>query len=343
MGSAMPEEASSLDTVAMNYSEAKADAVWGEMRRDPKILVWGTDTKTGLGLGGPAAFREFGPSRLFDAPISENAMVGIGIGAAMMGYRPIVNMMMANFATYAFDQIINQASRVRYLFGGQAQVPMVMYMGMQSVAAGGSHHTDRTYPLLMNVPGLKIVCPTTPTNAKGLWTTAIRDDAPVVIYESNAVSVRREPVPQGEFTIPFGKGEIVRSGDDVTLVTIFTRTETLAAADELAAEGVSADVIDPRTLVPLDLDLILESVGRTGRLVIADAANACNGAASHIAALVADHGFELLRAPIKRVCTPDVHIPHARVLEKKVFPTRGRIRAAVLEVLEKRPAVSSGH
>lgn len=324
-----------MDETDMTFLEAKADAVAGEMRRDSRVIIWGSDVRSGLGgVGGPAFIREFGDRRLFDAPVSENAMVGVAVGAAMMGFRPIVELMVANFATYGFDQLINQASRVRYLFGGQASAPMVVHIAMNLVAAGGSHHTDRTYPMLMNVPGLKIVCPTTPRNAKGLWTSAIRDDAPVVIYEVKAFTSRREPVPTGEFVVPLGQAEIVRPGSDVTLVTVFTREQSLGAADDLAtAEGMSVEVIDPRSLAPLDLNTIVESVQKTGRLVIADVANESNSAASQIAALVAEHAFDSLRAPIMRVCTPNVHIPHAPVLERKLFPTRERIAATLRRVL----------
>jgi pyruvate/2-oxoglutarate/acetoin dehydrogenase E1 component len=317
----------------VTFIQARLEAVAEEMRRDPTVLLWGEDMRSGLmGLGGPAFVTEFGTERVFDPPVSENAMVGVAVGAATMGYRPIVDLSIANFSTLAFDQIVNQASRIRYLFGGQAKCPLVIHMGMNVAAAGGSQHTDRHYPMLMNVPGLRIVCPSTPRAAKGLWKAAIRDQGPVVIYERNALSTRRDEVPDDDFVIPLGQAEIVQSGDSITLVTIFTRTEVLAAVKVATEEGISVEVIDPLTLSPLDIDTILASVEKTGRLMIVDIANDTNSAASHIAALVADAGFGSLRAPIKRICTPDVHIPHSRPLESIVFPTKERILRAIREL-----------
>ncbi|MTD55663.1 alpha-ketoacid dehydrogenase subunit beta [Amycolatopsis pithecellobii] len=323
-------------THKVTFIEARMEAVAEEMRRDPKVITWGEDMRSGLmGFGGASLIDEFGAHRVFDPPISENAMVGVAVGVAALGYRPIVNLCVANFATYAFDQIVNQASRVRYLFGGQAASPLTVHIGMNTALAGGAHHTDRTYPMLMNVPGLKIVTPTTPRNARGLWKAAIRDDAPVIVYDRAMLSARKEEVPDDpDFVIPIGQAEIVREGTDVTLVSVVCRDETTRAAKKLAEVGISAEVIDPLSLVPLDIDTILASVEKTGRLVIADVANDTNSAASHIAALVADRGYRYLRAPIRRVCTPDVHIPHSRPLESVVFPTPARIVREVQTLVE---------
>ncbi len=322
--------ASGVSTHGLNFLEARTSAVAEEMRRDAKVVLWGADVRYGLsGLGGEALVREFGNERVFDAPVSENAMIGIAVGAAEMGYRPVVELSVANFATYGFDQLVNQASRLRYLSGGLMKCPIVLNVRMQTMAAGGCHHTDRNYPMLMNVPGLKILCPSTPRATKGLWKAAIRDDDPVVIFERNALSVRREPVPDGEFILPIGSAEVVREGTDVTLVSICTLDESLGAVALLGEEGISIELIDALSLVPLDVNTILTSVEKTGHLVIVDIANDTNSAASHIAAIAADRGFEHLRAPIKRVCTPDVHIPHARPLEAIIFPTKERIAATV--------------
>jgi acetoin:2,6-dichlorophenolindophenol oxidoreductase subunit beta len=313
----------------LTFIEARADAVRTEMRRDPKVIMWGTDMRAGLiGLGGPDFVDEFGPERVFDSPLSENAEVGIALGASLMGYRPIVDLCRATFAHLAQDQLVNQVSTARYRSGGQLSSPMVVSVGMAEPSSG-PQGAARTYPLFMNTPGLKIACPTTPRNAKGLWATAIRDEDPVLIYELLSLSVRRQAVPDGEFLIPFGQAEVVRAGSDVTLVSVFRLGESIAAAEAVSREGISVEVIDPRTLVPFDLDTILASVEKTGRLVIADMAHDSNSAASHISALVAQHGFSYLREPILRVCTPDVHIPSSPALERRLYPTKERIAAAL--------------
>jgi acetoin:2,6-dichlorophenolindophenol oxidoreductase subunit beta len=313
----------------LTFLEARAQAVRLEMRRDPKVIMWGTDMRAGLiGLGGPDFVEEFGVERVFDSPLCENAEVGLALGASLMGYRPIVDLCRATFGHLAQDQLVNQVSTARYRSAGQASSPMVVSMGIAEPSTG-PQGAARTYPLFMNCPGLKVACPTTPRNAKGLWATAIRDDDPVLMYELLSLSVRRQPVPDGEFLIPFGEAEIVREGTDVTLVSVFRRGEAIAAAEEVGKEGISVEIIDPRTLVPFDLDAVLKSVKKTGRLAIADMANDTNSAASHISALVAEHGFRLLREPIMRVCTPDVHIPNSPAIERRMYPTKERIAAAL--------------
>ena len=324
----------------LNYLEAINEAIKEEMERDSHVFIMGTDLSFAIsGVGSLSwrigrGFRDiFGEERVRDTPMSENAFLGAAVGAAMVGMRPIVEMNNASFLWMAMDQLVNQAAKNHYLFGGQAKVPLVMrtYMIIQGHVA--AHHTDRPYPSVMNVPGLKIVCPTTPYNAKGLWKTAIRDDNPVCIFEDIRSFSQKESIPDEEYLIPFGEPEIVRKGSDVTLVAVYTRREAQQAATELEQDSIDIEIIDPLTLVPLGLDTILQSVKKTGRLVIADVANDTCSSASHIAALVADNGFRYLKSPIKRVCTPNVHIPFAPNLEKLVHPTVANIISAVKDTI----------
>ncbi len=316
----------------LNYFEAINEGIREEMQRDPRVFLMSHCVgRSGLGAG----LRDiFGPERVRDAPLCENAETGCAVGAALTGMRPIVDLWYGGFMWMAMDQLVNQMAKDRYLFGGQGTISVVlrMYMGINS--HNSAQHADRPYPSVMNIPGIRIVCPTTPYNAKGLWKSAIRHNNPVCIFEDMRNFVERSPVPEDEYLIPFGKPEVVREGDNVTLVAIFTRREALQAANELAKDGISLEVIDPLTLVPLGIDVILESVKKTGRLVIADVANDTCSAASHIAALVAEYGYEYLRAPIRRVCTPDVHIPFAPNLERLVYPTTERIVNAVRVVAQ---------
>jgi acetoin:2,6-dichlorophenolindophenol oxidoreductase subunit beta len=316
----------------LRYFEAINQAVREEMHRDPRVIVMGEDLRLAITGFSGGLYEEFGPERVLNTPLSENGFVGAGVGAAMVGLRPVVDIMIASFIWMAMDQLVNQAAKNRYLFGGQAQVPIVFRFPMMIHACGAAHHTDRPYPSLLNVPGLKIVCPTTAYNAKGLWKTAIRDDDPVCIFEDMSGFSERSEVPDEEYLLPFGRADVVRRGEMVTLVTVFTRRQAVEAARALEEDGISVEIIDPLTLVPLDLDTILTSVRKTGRLVIADIAHDTGSAASQIAALVAEHGFRDLRAPIRRVCTPDVHIPFARHLESVMYPTAQRITAAVKEI-----------
>jgi pyruvate/2-oxoglutarate/acetoin dehydrogenase E1 component len=248
----------------------------------------------------------------------------------------------------AWDQIVNHAAKNRYLFGGQASIPMVLRAAMKYANATAAQHSDRPYPQLMNVPGLKIVVPTTPADALGLLKSAIRDDDPVVYFEPLALWGAKGEVPEGEHLVPLGKAAMRREGTDATVVAIGDAVAAaLRAAENLAAEGVEVEVIDPRTLVPLDKSAILDSVAKTGRLVVADPAHKTCGAAAEIAAIVADEGFASLQAPIARVVAPDVHPPFSQALEKLMYPSPDRIASAVRKLvggsrLSKEVAIS-GH
>jgi pyruvate dehydrogenase E1 component beta subunit len=315
----------------ITYFEAVFEAEREEMARDERVILIGEDLalyeKTGLLPG-------VGPNRIRSAPISENSFVGMAVGAALTGLRPIVDLTIASFCFVAADQLVSQAAKSRYMFGGQADVPLVVRSAMWHDGSNAAHHSDRPYPMFMNVPGLKIAVPATPRDAKGLLKAAVRDDDPVLLFEDKNLWFQRGPVPDGDAVVPLGVADVKRSGGDATVVAIGgTVAPALAAAEELSAEGCSVEVIDPRTLVPLDTRAILESVARTGRLVVVDLANKTCGAAAEIAAIAAEEAFDSLRAPIVRVTTPDVPIPFSPPLEKPLYPDREKILAAVRRVL----------
>jgi pyruvate dehydrogenase E1 component beta subunit len=254
----------------------------------------------------------------------------MGVGAAMTGLRPVVDLTIASFVYLAMDPIVNQAAKLRYMTGGQVRIPMVFRAAMWHGGSNAAHHSDRPYPMLMNSPGLKLVIPATPADVKGLLKSAIRDDDPVVVFEDQSLWFRSDLVPGGEHLTPIGVAEIRRPGSDVTLVAIGgAQRAALRAAEALAAEGTSLEVIDPRTLVPLDEPAILGSVERTGRLVIVDPAHRTCSAASEIAALAAEKAFSSMKAPIVRVTTPDLPIPFSPSMEKPLYPSEARIVEAV--------------
>jgi len=315
----------------ITYFQAIFEAHQEEMARDERVVLIGEDlslyTKTGL-LGGELA------PRIFSAPISENGFAGVGVGAALTGLRPVVDFTIASFVYLAMDQIVNQAARMRYMTGGQASVPIVFRASMWHGGSNAAQHSDRPYPMLMHAPGLKVVVPATAADVKGLLKAAIRDDDPVFVFEDNSLWFQSGPVPEGEHVVKIGEAVVRRAGRDVTLVAIGgTQKDALAAADELAGRGIEVEVIDPRSLVPLDRRTLLESVARTGRLVIVDPANRRNGAAAEIAAIVAEEAFDCLRKGIVRVTTPDLPMPFSPALEKPLYPCQADIVAAVQKLL----------
>lgn len=320
------------ETSSISYLQAIVEAQREEMLRDDRVILVGEDIAVYQGRG---LFDSFDETRLRNAPISENSLAGMGVGAALTGIRPIIDLTIASFLYLASDQIINQAAKLRYMTGGQMRVPVVFRACTYYNVSNAAQHADRPYPFFMNVPGLKVVAPATPADMKGLLKAAIRDDDPVLVFEDMNLWGKKEEVPlDPELIVPIGKARIHRSGSDVTIVSIAgCLPRALAAADSLAADGVSAEVIDVRTLVPLDIDTILASVERTGRLVVVDNSHRTGSVASEIAANVAESGFSLLRRPIRRVTTPPVHIPYSAVLEKPLYPTVERIDAASRSLL----------
>ena len=317
----------------IGYLEGAYEAQLEEMDRDERVVIVGQDIRANV-YGTTRGFAErFGDARVRDVPLSEAATVGLGAGAAMAGLRPIVDLTVASFFFGAMDQFISQVAKTRYMFGGQARLPVVYRAGMYYQGGTAAHHADRPYPMFMNVPGLKVIAPTTGPDFKGLLKSAIRDDSPVVCFEDKNLWGRpgRGTVPvEGEHLVPLGRAAIRRAGTDLTIVAIASGvTIALAVAEQLAQDGISAEVIDPRTLVPMDWDTIVGSVAKTGRCVVVDPANRTCSAASEIAATLVDEHFDLLRAPVKRVTTDDVPVPFSPALEPLVYPTTEKLLTAV--------------
>ncbi|MBI3326608.1 MAG: alpha-ketoacid dehydrogenase subunit beta [Nitrospinae bacterium] len=317
----------------ITYTEALLEAFREEMRRDAKVFhLCG-------GLGPLASLiPEFGEERVRVCPISEEAYVGAAIGAAGSGFRPIVSPGMMTFAFTAMDQIVNQMAKIHYMFGGQASFPIVFRASTGGGRSAAAQHSQSPHPMFMNLAGLKLVMPATPYDAKGLMKSAIRDNNPVVFFEDQMLGLRgvKSPVPEEEYTIPIGVAEVKRQGSDVTVVAIAKMVgEALAAADELAGEGISVEVVDPRTLAPLDKGTLRASVRKTGRVVIVDEACITCSAAAEVSALLTEDPatFRALQAPPKRVCAPDVPIPYSPVMEQFCLPDKARIIEAVKEVL----------
>ena len=312
----------------ITLTQAINDAMREELRRDPKVFVMGEDIRAGLYGASAGLIDEFGPERIIDTPITENAFCGAAVGAAAVGMRPIVESL-SSFLYVAMDQLINRAAKMRYMFGGQVNLPIVFRISEYYGASIAAHHSDRPHPIFMNIPGFKVVFPSCAYDAKGLLKTAIREDDPVAYFEDRTLLGSRQAVPEEEYTIPFGVADVKREGTDVTIVAIGGMVgRALAAAETLAQEGVSAEVVDPRTLVPLDKEAILASVAKTGRLVVVDLAHKTCSAASEIAAIVAMEGFWSLTAPIQRLGTANVHVPYSIALEPLMYPTDETIAEA---------------
>jgi pyruvate/2-oxoglutarate/acetoin dehydrogenase E1 component len=321
----------------LTYNEAAVEAVAEEMRRDPKIFYMSTDPI------GPL-LKEFGAQRIRATPITEAALTGMAIGAAGCGFRPIVDWRLVTFCFVAMDQIVNQAAKIHYMFGGQVTFPILYRAAVGGGGLTAAQHSQSPYSMFMNIAGLKMFLPSTPYDIKGLIKTAIRDNNPVVSFESGRLMTRKGPVPEEDYTIPFGKADIKREGADVTVVALaWLVHEALAAAEELEKEGISVEVVDPRTLVPLDNQTIRGSVQKTGRLVIADEAGPTAGFSAEVAAVATEDPatFARLKAPVKRVCALQVPIPYSPILESHVFPDRKRIAAGVREVLQGRRPVEA--
>lgn len=317
----------------ITYVAALVEAFQEEMRRDAKVFHL-------CGGLGPleSLIPEFGTERVRVCPISEDAYVGAGIGAAGCGFRPVISPGLMTFAFTAMDQIANQMAKVHYMFGGQVPFPLVLRASTGGGRAAAAQHCQSSHPFFMNLAGLKVVMPTTPYDAKGLMKSAIRDNNPVVFFEHQSYSLAglTGPVPDDEYTLPIGVAEVKRPGSDVTIVAIGRMVqESLAAAESLAQYGVEAEVVDPRTLVPLDRETIRASVRKTGRLVIVDEACVTGSAAAEIAAMVAESPdtFAALRTAPRRVCAPDVPVPYSPAMERQCIPDSADILDAVRDVL----------
>ncbi|MCF3124838.1 alpha-ketoacid dehydrogenase subunit beta [Streptomyces arenae] len=334
---------------SISYREAINEALAQEMERDPSVVVMGEDNAGGAGapgaddawggvLGVTKGLQPRFPGRVLDTPISESAFIGAAIGAATRGLRPVAELMFIDFMGVCFDQIFNQAAKFRYMFGGKAVTPVVIRAMYGAGLRAAAQHSQALYPVFTSVPGLKVVLPSSPYEAKGLLIQAIRDDDPVIFCEHKAMYDVVGEVPAESYTIPFGEADVVREGRDATVVALGRMVSVACeAADELAGSGVRCEVIDPRTTSPLDAETILESVEHTGRLVVVDEAGPRCGMAADISALVAREAFGALQAPIGTVTAPHTPVPFSPPLEDLYMPDAGRVAAAVKAAVEWKP------
>ncbi|MFI7673495.1 alpha-ketoacid dehydrogenase subunit beta [Actinophytocola sp. NPDC049390] len=330
----------------ISYREAINEALAQEMERDPSVIVLGEDNAGGQGSPGDddawggvlgvtkGLYHRF-PGRVLDTPISESAFIGAAIGAATRGMRPVAELMFIDFMGVCFDQIFNQAAKFRYMFGGNAVTPVVVRTMYGAGLSAAAQHSQCLYPIFTHIPGLKVVLPSSPYEAKGLLAQSIRDDDPVIFCEHKAMYDVTGEVPEDSYTIPFGEANVVRDGDDVTIVALGRMVSVAeSAAAELAGQGVEAEIIDPRTTSPLDTDTILESVENTGRLVVVDEANPRCGMAADISALVVQEVFGALRAPIEMVTAPHTPVPFAQPLEELYIPDAQKVLSAVKKTMD---------
>ena len=332
----LPEEAVAGRQLTM--AEAIREALAQEMRRDPRVFVMGEDVAE---AGTPfkvlkGLVDEFGPDRVMDTPISEAGFTGIGVGAAMTGMRPVVDIMFGDFLFLALDQIANQAAKVRYMSGGKLEVPLVIRTTLGATRRSAAQHSQSLHAVVSHIPGLKVALPSTPYDAKGLMKTAIRDRNPVVVFEDKMMYAVKGEVPEDDYTIPFGKADIKREGEDVTLVATSSMVQVaLGAAEILAREGISAEVIDPRTTVPLDRDAIVKSAIKTGRAIVVDEGYQSYGVTAEIASVIADGAFYHLDAPVKRMGAMDVPIPFSPALEDLTVPNAKTVAAQARDLCRK--------
>jgi acetoin:2,6-dichlorophenolindophenol oxidoreductase subunit beta len=332
----------------LTYAQAINEALRIEMRRDPRVILLGEDVAGGATVTGfeeedawggvlgvtKGLVNEFGRDRILDTPITEAGFVGAAVGAATTGLRPVVELMFVDFFGVCMDMIFDQGAKLRYMFGGKAKCPLVIRTMIGAGMGAAGQHSGSHYSVFTHMPGIKTVVPSTPADAKGLLAASIRDDDLVVFFENKMLYALSGEVPEGEYVIPLGKADIKREGSDVTIVAISRMVQqALAAADALAADGISAEIVDPRTLSPLDEETILNSVAKTHRLVIVDEDNPRCSAATDIAALAADKAFTELDAPIKRVTAPHTPVPFSPPLEQFYIPSPERIVATVQEIM----------
>ena len=330
----------------ITFQQAVNEALDQEMARDESVVVMGEDVVGGAGTEGEmdawggvlgitkGLYGKYG-DRIMDTPISESAFVGAAVGAATAGLRPVCELMFIDFMGVCFDQIYNQAAKFRYMFGGKAKTPVVIRTMIGAGFRAAAQHSQALYPVFTHIPGLKVVVPSTPYDVKGLLIQAIRDDDPVIFCEHKLLYGLEGDVPEESYTIPFGEADIVREGDDVTIVAIGRMVHlALEAAETLSKNGIACEVIDPRTTSPLDEDSILESVENTGRLVVVDEATPRCGMAADISALVAQKAFGDLKAPIQMVTAPHTPVPFSPALEDLYVPSPAKIEAAVKTAVE---------
>jgi len=336
-----------------SYQRALNEALRQEMQRDPNVVLIGIDIAAGYssaaadapddGVGGgilgatAGLIQEFGAARVIETPISESAIMGMCAGAACTGLRPVGELMFADFLGVCFDQIFNQAAKLRYMFGGKAQVPMVIRTTVGAGVNAAAQHSQMLHSIFTHIPGLKVVLPSGAYDAKGLLISAIRDDDPVIFMEHKGLYEQAEEVPDEPYSIPFGEANLLTEGDDVTVIAFSKMVQvSLAASRSLAQEGLAVELIDPRTTSPLDEDTILESAKKTGRVVIVDEGHPRCSMATDVAALIASKAFHALRAPIELVTAPHTPVPFAPTLEQAYLPNANTVAAAVRRVAHDR-------
>ncbi len=312
----------------LTFGQAVREALAEEMRADPSVCIIGEDVAE---AGTPfkvlaGLVDEFGPERVIDSPISEAGITSLAVGAAMTGLRPVVDIMFGDFLTLAMDQIVNQAAKVHYMSGGKLKVPLVVRTTLGATRRSAAQHSQSLHAWVSHIPGLKVALPSTPYDAKGLWKTAIRDDNPVVIFEDKLSYQLKGPVPDGEYTIPFGQADIKRPGTDLTIVATSSMVQVaLRAAQLLEALEISAEVVDPRTTVPLDTRTLVDSAKKTSRVIVVDEGYQRYGVTAELAAVIGEGAFHYLDAPVRRLGALDVPVPFSPVLEDLTVPTSERV------------------
>lgn len=322
----------------ITYLEAIRQTLWNEMKADDRVFIIGEDIGRYGGAFGVThgMLDEFGPERIRETPISEPTIIGAAIGASLLGMRPVAEIMFMDFILLTLDQLGNQAAKMHYMFGGKATVPIVVRMPSGSGSGAAAQHSQSLETLLMHIPGLKVVVPSTPADAKGLLLTAIRDPNPVCFIEHKLLYKTKGEVPEGEYTIPFGVADVKRKGKDLTVVTTGIMVhKTLAVANRLAAEGIEVEVLDPRTLVPLDHQAIIESVTKTGKLLVVHEACETAGWAGEIMAVVSSsRAFDYLDAPMRRLTGKNTPIPYNRLLERAAVPQEEDIESEIRAIVK---------
>jgi len=314
---------------SITFGEALNEALRLEMARDPSVVVFGENVSSSWRVATRGLKEEFGRERVRDAPITETAFIGMGVGAAILGVRPVVELMLVDFGLVAMDQILNQMAKSRYMSGGAVNVPMTLRALYGAGTSSGATHSESLYSLFAHMPGLKVVVPSNPYDAKGLLISAIRDDDPVIFMEHRLLYKMEGTVPEDSYQIPLGLSNLIREGSDATVVaTGLMVSRAVEAADELKTD-IDVEVIDPRTLVPLDEEAILRSVRKTGRLVVVDEDYERCGFSAEVASIAAEKAFRHLKSPITRVATPNVPIPYSPVLEKHLIPSTEKIKRAI--------------
>lgn len=323
----------------LTFAEAVNEALAEEMRRDERVFLIGEDVAE---AGTPfkvlsGLVEEFGPERVIDSPISEAGISGIGVGAAMTGMRPVVDIMFGDFLTLTMDQVANQAAKVHYMSGGKLRVPMVVRTTLGATRRSAAQHSQSLHAWVSHVPGLKVALPSTPYDAKGLLKAAIRDDGPVIVFEDKMDYQTRGPVPEDDYVIPLGVADVKREGTDVSIVATSSMVRVaLAAADLLEADGIAAEVVDPRTTFPLDAEALIASANKTGRAIVVDEGYRRYGVTAELASVIAEGAFYHLDAPVRRLGAMDVPIPFSPVLEDQTVPTPELVAQTAKSLVGKR-------